>query len=85
MRQFLFQDEELVNQYLGYLKWLEFNRTKPAVHPSRPVQEVLSDVVKSDLYEALRTMPKGGNMHIHEGTVLQSIKIILQSRKIIIM
>ena len=60
----------MVNQYLSYLKSDEFQKTKTVVPPSRPIEETLSYILNSDLYKALRKLPKGGNMHIHESMSL---------------
>ena len=65
-----FKDEIIVNQYLSFLKSEEFQRTKPAVPPSRPIEETLNDILhNSTLYQALKKLPKGGNMHIHESKI----------------
>ena len=35
--------------------------------PSRPIEEKLDDIQKSEIYAALKSFPKGGILHSHEG------------------
>lgn len=63
------QDELIVDHYLQYLKWAEFIETKDTgFYASRPVEEVMDYVRHTRLYDVLRQLPKGGNMHSHEST-----------------
>ena len=48
------------------LKWREFNATRNAFPPLRPVEEMMDQIQRSDIYRVLKMMPKGGNMHSHE-------------------
>lgn len=59
--------EQTVDHYLQYLKWREFVKTKDTgFPPSRPLEENLERIESSEIYKALFTFPKGGNMHSHE-------------------
>jgi hypothetical protein len=61
------KDDQVVDRYLQYLKWQQFTETKDTgFYPSRPIEEVLDDVTSTPLYDVLRQLPKGGNMHSHE-------------------
>jgi hypothetical protein len=64
----LFQDEQIVNSYLEYLKWTEFKATRASFPPSQPLERVLTQVKQSKVYSVLKRFPKGGNMHLHQGT-----------------
>ena len=35
--------------------------------PSRPIEEMLQYIQSTEIYNALRTLPKGGTLHSHEG------------------
>lgn len=60
------QDEKIVDNYLEFLKWKEFNNTQDNFLPSRPIEDVLEDIKTSDVFRILKTLPKGGNMHLHQ-------------------
>ena len=57
----------VVDHYLRYLKWKEYKRTAPVFLPSRPIEETLENITTSYLYKVLKRLPKGGDMHTHEG------------------
>ena len=52
--------------YLQFLKWEEFMRTKHDFLPFLPIQDVMTNITSSYLYSVLKKLPKGGNMHTHE-------------------
>ncbi|KAK3592689.1 hypothetical protein CHS0354_037825 [Potamilus streckersoni] len=70
------EDEEIVNNYLTYLKWQEFQNTRAAFIPSRPIQDYLNQIKASKVYEVLKKFPKGGSLHLHHNHVV-SKSIIL--------
>ena len=59
----------MVNNYLGYLKWEEFEKTYPVFPPSRPIEQQLNHILSSEVYRVLKKLPKGGDMHVHEGEI----------------
>ncbi|KAK3592680.1 hypothetical protein CHS0354_037817 [Potamilus streckersoni] len=78
----LSEDEEIVNSYLAYLKWREFQSTKASFIPSRPIQEYLAEIQSSKVYEVLKKFPKGGSLHLHHNHVVSKsilLDIILSS------
>ena len=64
---FMLQDEQIVDHFLQYLRWKEFEASKSGdFPPMRPIEDVLPTIVASELFHHLKTLPKGGNMHSHE-------------------
>ncbi|KAL5012098.1 hypothetical protein ScPMuIL_010649 [Solemya velum] len=63
-------DEEIVNAYMNYLKWEEFQRTRGRFLPAQPIQRVLKNITQSKVFDVLRKLPKGGNMHLHHNHVV---------------
>ena len=61
----LFQDEVIVDNYMDYLKWEEFEETRENFPPARPIQDVMTQIKGSEVYRVLKQFPKGGNMHLH--------------------
>lgn len=66
----MLQNETIVDNYLEYLKWEEFQATRDAFPPARPIQDVLQQIKVSKVYEVLKKFPKGGNMHLHQSKYL---------------
>ncbi|XP_052769350.1 adenosine deaminase AGSA-like [Mya arenaria] len=66
----LSKDENIVKDYLDFLKRQEFERTRHDFPPSRPIELVLPTIRTSKVYSVLKKLPKGGNMHIHQGHFL---------------
>ena len=63
-----FQSEQTVDHYLNYLKWREMAATKSSgFPPARPIEETLHAIQQTEVYAALKSFPKGGNLHSHEG------------------
>jgi len=60
------QDERIVDNYLEYQKREEFLRTESNFLPSRPIERVLPQILQSEVFRILKTLPKGGNMHLHQ-------------------
>ncbi|KAK3577097.1 hypothetical protein CHS0354_037127 [Potamilus streckersoni] len=76
------EDEEIVNNYMTYLKWQEFQKTREAFIPSRPIQDYMDQIQASKVYEVLKKFPKGGNLHLHHNHVVSKsilLDIILTS------
>jgi len=70
-------DERIVNNYLEYLKWREFNATRlTGFPPSRPIEEKLNYIRSTEVYAALKKLPKGGNMHSHEDHELSKRQLL---------
>lgn len=62
------QDEYIVDKYMGLLKWNEMVATRESgFPPSLPIQDNMEYIQTTDMYKALLGMPKGGNLHSHEG------------------
>ena len=56
---------------MGFLKWKEFLRTRETGLPaSMPMEKHLEAVEASEVYQVLYKLPKGGNLHSHEGFIL---------------
>ncbi|WAR17117.1 AGSA-like protein [Mya arenaria] len=72
----LTHDEKIVDNYLGFLKRQEFERTRHDFPPSRPIELVLPTIRESKVYSVLKKLPKGGNMHLHQGHILDK-KVML--------
>lgn len=72
----LTENETIVDNYLEYLKWKEFQATRDAFPPARPIQNVLQEIKSSKVYEVLKKFPKGGNMHLHQNHVLGKRKML---------
>lgn len=68
--------ETIVDNYLEYLKWAEFNTTKDAFPPSRPIELVLDQIKASKVYKILKKFPKGGNLHLHQNHILPKRKML---------
>ena len=67
----------IVDHYLRYLKWKEYKRTAPVFLPSRPIEETLENITTSYLYKVLKRLPKGGDIHTHEGMIKYCLLYIL--------
>ena len=71
----LLQDEQIVKNYLDFLKWEVFNKTRNNFPPARPVKLNLDSVKRSNIYQILKRFPKGGNMHLHHSTYSLCIEL----------
>ncbi|CAF1071022.1 unnamed protein product [Rotaria sordida] len=69
--------EKVVNLYLELLQANDYMNTKNYFYPSRPIEKVFENITKSSLYQFLISLPKGGNLHIHESQVLDR-KLLLE-------
>ena len=66
----------MADRYLSYLKWKEFQRTRKSGLPaSLPMERNMAEVQDTEVYKALLKMPKGGNLHSHEGACMQYISL----------
>ncbi|XP_052765532.1 adenosine deaminase AGSA-like isoform X1 [Mya arenaria] len=72
----LTNDEIIADNYLGFLKRQELERTRHDFPPSRPIELVLPTIRASKVYAVLKKLPKGGNMHLHQGHILDK-KVML--------
>eukprot|EP00105_Crassostrea_gigas_P041291 XP_019925439.1 PREDICTED: uncharacterized protein LOC105334635 [Crassostrea gigas] len=70
------EDEQIVQNYLEYLKWMEFQKTKDDFYPARPIKLHLSDIKASEIYRVLKKFPKGGNLHLHHNHVVSKSTIL---------
>jgi adenosine deaminase-related growth factor len=68
--KFTNKKERIVNLYFEREKNLEFEHTKKSFYPSRPIENVIENILKNPLYELLKSFPKGGNLHVHESQML---------------
>ena len=63
--------ERIVSIYFEKLKVDEFKRTgMSSFIPARPIETELESMQASHLYAQLKSLPKGGNIHIHENQML---------------
>jgi len=71
------EDEQVVSHYMQYMKWTQFKQTvnNSGFYTIRPIMEVLPEIVASDLYNVIRQLPKGGNLHSHENHQLGKRKL----------
>ncbi|CAH1784022.1 unnamed protein product [Owenia fusiformis] len=70
------EDETIVNHYMQFLKWQEYNYTRDTFVPLRPIEETYHHIIKTKLFATLKKLPKGGNMHIHEHHVLEKKQML---------
>ena len=75
--------EKIVDIYFQKLKSEEFkalNSSSPDTskyfYPSRPIETELVQIQNSNLYKQLKLLPKGGNLHMHEGQMLNRSKLL---------
>jgi hypothetical protein len=66
-----FNDREtVVGIYFEKLKNVEFQETWRKFIPSKPIEKQLEAMKRRKIYELLKKVPKGGNLHLHEDQVL---------------
>lgn len=66
------ENEKIVNKIIMDLKYAEIKRGH--LHPdnwvtSNPLSEVLDSISKSELFEMIQSMPKGGILHAHDSAL----------------
>jgi hypothetical protein len=71
------EKEQVVGIYFEKLKYAEFNETRKRFSPSKPIEKELKVIQKRKLYDVLKKVPKGGNLHLHEDQVLNR-RILLE-------
>jgi len=64
------EKEKLVSIYFEKLKQSEFDKTRKRFSPSKPIEKELEVIQQRKLYDLLKKLPKGGNLHLHEDQVL---------------
>ena len=69
--------ETIVHFYLESLKQQEYAETSSRFLPSLPIEEVRDEMMRRQLYQLLRALPKGGNLHMHEPEMLDR-KVFLE-------
>ena len=69
--------EKIVHFYLEHLKELENTETQDRFLPSIPIEEVRDEIMNRPLYQFMRILPKGGNLHMHEPEMLDR-KVLLE-------
>lgn len=62
--------ERSVHFYLETLKQQENADTSDRFLPSLPIEEVRDEIMNRQLYQLIRALPKGGNLHMHEPEML---------------
>lgn len=70
--------ERVVNLYVEYLRTKEFQETRNFFYPSRPIENQVDKITARSFYKFLLSLPKGGNLHIHEFQILDR-RVLLQS------
>lgn len=75
--------EKAVDIYFEKLKIDELNHTNSSIpsttkyfYPSRPIESEINKIFSSSLYSRLKLLPKGGNLHMHEGQMLNRRKLL---------
>ena len=57
-----------MDNFLAYHKWKDMQFFgKDNFPPSKPIEKMLQPVQMTELYSYLKELPKGGNLHSHEG------------------
>lgn len=63
--------ERIVNNYLEIIKSNEFkDQGASYFYPARPIEKNYFKIINTSLYKYLKSLPKGGNLHIHEDEAL---------------
>ena len=62
--------ERVVHFQLEALKQIEYSETSSRFYPSLPIEDVYKEIKMRPLYELLKKLPKGGNLHMHEPEML---------------
>lgn len=75
-KQVYTENEQIVYNYLEYLKWKEFQRTRNDFPPARPLKLHIDDIKMSEVYKLLKKFPKGGNIHLHHNHVVTKQKML---------
>jgi adenosine deaminase CECR1 len=72
----LSKEEKIVNVYLQILKEIEINETQDHFYGAYPLEKTFKEIRKRSLYNHLKTLPKGGNLHMHEFQMLNRTKFL---------
>lgn len=70
------ENEQVVNIFLQILKEAEMNETQDYFYGAYPLEKTFKDIIKRPLYDHLKTLPKGGNLHMHEFQMLNRTKFL---------
>jgi len=62
--------EKVTHLYLERIKQLENAQTHDRFLPSIPIEDVRDEIMNRQLYQIMRGLPKGGNLHMHEPEML---------------
>jgi adenosine deaminase CECR1 len=68
--------ENQVNLYMEYQKRAELRNTSSYFYPSRPIESELEKIVQRPMFNMLKKLPKGGNLHMHETQMLDRTKLL---------
>lgn len=63
-------EEKIVHFYFESLKQQEYANTSNRFLPSLPIEDVLDELQGRQLYQLIKYLPKGGNLHMHEPEML---------------
>ncbi len=66
----LSEREKIVHFYFENLKQQEYIDTSDRFLPSLPVEDVIDEIMNRQLYQVIKYLPKGGNLHMHEPEML---------------
>jgi hypothetical protein len=64
------EKERIVSIHFEKLKSDELKRTSKHFFGSKPIETEFNKITSSELFEKLKHLPKGGNLHIHENQML---------------
>jgi hypothetical protein len=68
--------EHLVSLYMEKAKLDEISQISGYFYPARPIETEIGALPYRPLYQLLRKLPKGGNLHMHESQMLDRKRLL---------
>jgi adenosine deaminase CECR1 len=68
--------ENLVSLYMEKMKVDEFRTTNKYFYPARPIETEMDVITQRPIYQLLKKIPKGGNIHMHQNQMLDRRKLL---------
>ena len=75
-RRHMSQREHVVELHLEHMKLAEYERTSEHFYAFHPIESTLPLITASPLYDELRSLPKGGQLHVHEDQMLARLELL---------